>query len=79
MIALEDICSTIIDMGLGPRTQKLLGRDLGDRSSWALGLGPGPINIMAAHMCIKGKQYVQNIYIYICIYTYTYISMTGVK
>ena len=44
--------------GYGPETkaQKLLGRGLGARSFWALGLGPGPISIMAEHMCIKGNQ-----------------------
>ena len=44
--------------GYGPRLRapKLLGRDLGDRSFWALGPGPGPIPIMAEHMGIKGNR-----------------------
>ena len=57
-LPLMHICLAIMDMGPGPgtRAQKLLGRDLGDRSFWALGPGPGPISIMAEHMCIKGIQ-----------------------
>ena len=51
-----------LDVGPGPRTkaQKLLGRDLGARSFWPLGPGPGPISIMAEHMCIKGNQQAIN-------------------
>ena len=57
-IASMHICSAIMDMGPGRRTnaQKLLGRGLGARSFWALGRGPGPISIMAEHMCISGNQ-----------------------
>ena len=36
--------------GTTSRAQKLLGRDLGDCSFWALGPGPGPISIVAEHM-----------------------------
>ena len=48
---LMHICSVIMDMGPGPRTraQKL-------RIPRGLGLCPGPIFIMAEHMCIKGNQ-----------------------
>ena len=37
------ICSPTMEMGPKPglRAQKLLGRDLEDRSVWALGPGPG--------------------------------------
>ena len=37
-LPLMPICSAIMDMGPGPgpRAQKLLGWDLGDRSFWAL-------------------------------------------
>ena len=57
-LPLMPICSAIMDMGPGPgpRAQKLLGRDLGDRSFWALGPGPGPISIMAEHMGIKDNR-----------------------
>ena len=33
---------------------------LGVRSFKALGLGPGPVSIMAEHMCIKGNQQAIN-------------------
>ena len=51
-----------MDMGPGgrPEAQKLLGRDLGGSSFWALGPAPGPISIMAEHMRIKGNEYAIN-------------------
>ena len=41
---------------LGTKAQGAVGRGLGDPAAWALGLGPGPISIMAEPMCIKGNQ-----------------------
>ena len=51
-------CSAMMDTGPGPSTkaQKLLGRRLGAHSFWALGLGSGPISILAEHMCVRGNQ-----------------------
>ena len=40
--------------GPGTRTQELPGRDLGEL--WVLGPGPGPISIMATHVCVEGNQ-----------------------
>ena len=42
--------------GARTKAQKLLGRGLGARSFWAVGLGPAFVYIMAAHVCIKGNH-----------------------
>ena len=56
LIALDAHMFSHDGYGPGTRAQKLLGRDLGDRSFWALGPDPGLISMMAEHMCIKGNQ-----------------------
>ena len=54
------ICSAIMDIGLGPmpkaRGAAAPGLGPGPAAPWALVLGPGPISIMAEHMCFKGNQ-----------------------
>ena len=48
------------DYGPGPgrRAQKLLGRDLGDRSFWALGQGPYPSRLHIWQPTIRLASYV---------------------
>ena len=55
-----------MDMALGPWTKaqravgRDVGRDLGDAALWPLGPDPGPISVMAKHMCIKGNQHAMD-------------------
>ena len=56
LIALDAHMFSHNGYGPGTKGQGAVGQDLGDPTPWALDLGPGPISIMAAHMCIKGNQ-----------------------
>ena len=44
----------------GCRVPKPVGRDLGDPAPWVLGVGPGPISIMAEHVYINCNQQARN-------------------
>ena len=42
-------------LAIAYRLPKAAGPGPGGPQLWALGLGPGPISIVAKHMCIKGS------------------------
>ena len=58
LIALDAHMFSHNGYGPGTRTQgpKAAGPGPGDLSFWALCPVPGPVSIMAEHMCIKGNQ-----------------------
>ena len=52
LIALDARKLSYVAMGQGPRTKEPNNQ----QAPWAFGLRPGPISIMAEHICIKDNQ-----------------------